>query len=298
MRVSTSQTYQRSMSLMSNLSATADKQQGQIATGKKVVNASDAPGAYRQLATLKRADANDQAYAKNVATAQGILDQADDTLTDIETQLQRAQELFSKAANGTMTETDRNSIGKELDSIRDTLFALANTRDSRGQPIFGGATGDLPFEKAADGTISYVSSGEPAGIPIGDQLTMQVGVTGDRAFATGSTNIFGVLAQFSAAVTSGGDVKTAANTASTAMTDALGNVTAAHASVGARGTRLEMVADQLDYAATARDDARSAVEDVDLAATISDFQQTLTILQATQASFTKLTALSLFDYLR
>ncbi|MBX3562984.1 MAG: flagellar hook-associated protein FlgL [Sphingomonas sp.] len=299
MRVSTSQTYQRSMALMSNLSTLADKQQGQIATGKKVVNASDAPGAYRQLATLKRADANDQAYAKNVATAQGILDQADDTLSDIETQIQRAQELFTKAGNGTLTESDRNSIGKELESIRDTLFALANARDSRGQPIFGGATGDLPFAKAADGTITYVSSGEPSGIPIGDQLTMQVGTTGDRAFAADSTtNIFGVISQFTAALSSGGDVKAAANTAASSMTDALANVTAAHASIGARGTRLQMVADQLDYAATARDDARSAVEDVDLAATISNFQQTLTILQATQASFTKLTALSLFDYLR
>lgn len=298
MRVSTSQTYQRATSLMSNLTATADKQQQQIATGKRVVNASDDPGAYRQLATLKRNDANDKAYASNVSTAQGILDQADDTLTDIETQLQRAQELFSNAANGTLTESDRASIGKELDSIRDTLFALANTRDSRGQPIFGGATGDLPYVKAADGTISYASTGEPAGIPIGDQLTMQVGVTGDRTFATGSTDIFGVLKTFSTALSSGGDVKGAAHDASSAMTDALDNVTSAHSSIGARGTRLEMVADQLDYAATARDDARSTVEDVDLAATISDFQQTLTILQATQASFTKLTALSLFDYLR
>ncbi|RYE00697.1 MAG: flagellar hook-associated protein 3 [Sphingomonadales bacterium] len=298
MRVSTSQTYQRSMALMSNLSAKADLQQAQIATGKKVLNASDDPGAYRQLATLKRADANDQAYASNVATAQGILNQADDTLTDIETQLQRAQELFSNAANGTLSDSDRTSIVKELDSIRDTLFALANTRDSRGQPIFGGATGDLPYVKAADGTISYVSSGEPAGVPIADQLSMQVGVTGDRAFGTAPADMFSVLSEFSAALSSGGDVKAAAKAASTGMTDALDNVTASHASVGARGTRLEMVADQLTYTSTARDDARSAVEDVDLAATISDFQQTLTILQATQASFTKLTALSLFDYLR
>ncbi|RYY27289.1 MAG: flagellar hook-associated protein 3 [Sphingomonadales bacterium] len=298
MRVSTSQTYQRSMSLMSNLSAQADQQQTQIATGKKVVNASDNPGAYRQLQTIKRTDANDQAYASNVSTAQGILDQADDTLADIETQLQRAQELFSSAANGTLSQTDRESIGKELESIRDTLYALANTRDSRGQPIFGGATGDLPYTKAADGTISYVSSGEPAGIPIGDQLTMQVGVTGDRAFASGTSDMFAVLAEFSAALAAGSDVKAAAAKAAIGTTDTLASVTAAHASVGARGTRLEMVADQLAYAATARDGARSAVEDVDLAATISDFQQTLTILQATQASFTKLTALSLFDYIR
>lgn len=298
MRVSTSQTYQRSMTLMSNLSAKADTQQSQIATGKKVMNPSDDPGAYRQLATLKRADASDQAYAANVATAQGILNQSDDTLSDIETQLQRAQELFGKAATGTLSNSDRDSIGKELDSIRDTLLTLANTRDSRGQPLFGGATGDLPFKKADDGTISYQSSGEAAGIPIGDQTTMPVTVAGDRAFASGSTDMFAVIAAFTTTLRDGGDARAAAVTASGGIGEALTNVTLAHASVGARGTRLEMVADQLSYASTAREDARSTVEDVDLAATISDFQQTLTVLQATQASFTKLTALSLFDYLR
>jgi flagellar hook-associated protein 3 FlgL len=127
---------------------------------------------------------------------------------------------------------------------------------------------------------------------------MQVGVTGDRAFASGSTDMFAVIAQFTTVLRAGGDVKAAANTAANGTSEALTSVTLAHASVGARGTRLEMVADQIDYAANARDDARSAIEDVDLAATISDFQQTLTVLQATQASFTKLTALSLFDYLR
>ncbi|RYD63007.1 MAG: flagellar hook-associated protein 3 [Sphingomonadales bacterium] len=298
MRVSTSQTYQRSMALMSNLSATADTQQTQIATGKKVVAPSDNPGGYRQLAGLKRDDANDKAYAANVATAQGILDQSDDTLSNIEAQLQRATELFTNVGNGTLSNSDRDSIAKELESIRDTLFALANSKDSRGQPLFGGATGDLPYVKAADGTVSYASSGEPSGIPIGDQTSMQVTVPGERAFASGTTDMFAVITDFIGVLRSGGDVKAAASTAASGISDALSNVTLAHASVGARGTRLELVADQLTYAATARDDARSAVEDVDLAATISNFQQTLTVLQATQASFTKLTALSLFDYLR
>jgi flagellar hook-associated protein 3 FlgL len=298
MRVSTAQTYQRSMALMSNLSAKADLQQSQIATGKKVMAPSDDPGAYRQLAGIKRVDASEQAYAANVTTAQGIIDQTDDTLSNIEVQLQRASELITNAGNGTLSDADRDSIGKELDSIRDTLFALANGKDSRGQPLFGGATGDLPYVKAADGTISYASSGEPAGIPIGDQTVMQVGVTGDKAFASGGSDMFSVIADFVAVLRGGGDVKAASATAASGTADVLSNVTLAHASIGARGTRLELVADQLSYAATARDDARSAVEDIDLAATISDFQQTLTVLQATQASFTKLTQLSLFDYLR
>jgi flagellar hook-associated protein 3 FlgL len=41
-----------------------------------------------------------------------------------------------------------------------------------------------------------------------------------------------------------------------------------------------------------------ALEDTDVTTAVTQLQKTLTILQATQASFTKLTSLSLFDYLR
>ena len=44
--------------------------------------------------------------------------------------------------------------------------------------------------------------------------------------------------------------------------------------------------------------ARSAIEDVDVSQAITDLQKTMTVLQATQASFSKLSGLSLFNYLR
>jgi flagellar hook-associated protein 3 FlgL len=298
MRVSTAQTYSRSMSLMSQLTAQADKAQTQISTGKRLVGASDDPGAYRQLAGLKVANADGSAYAANVATAQGIIEQSSDTLTDIETQLQRAQELFTSAGNGTLSDSDRDAIGKELDSIKDTLFALVNTKDSRGQPLFGGATGDMPYTKAADGTISYASSGEPSGIPIDDQTSMQVSVTGEQAFKSGSGDVFSVFAAFKTALAGGGDMQQASRDAIAANTDTLESVGLARTSVGARGTRLELAASSLESAALDRENTRSGIEDTDLASTITEFQKTLTVLQATQSSFTKLTSLSLFDYLR
>lgn len=298
MRISTSQSYLRSTTMMSKLAAEADAAQAKISTGKRVVAPSDDPVAYRQLANIKRAAANDQAYASNVATAQEVAEQSSDTLSAIEVQLQRAQELFTSAGNGTLSGSDRAAIGKELESIRNTLLTLANSKDSRGQPLFGGATGDLPYEQAADGKINYVSSGQPAGIPIADQTTMQVSVTGDQAFAAGDSDMFAVIAAFTSALQSGGDVQAAAQQAVHGTSDALQSVGLARTSVGARGTRLELISDQLTDADLARETARSSIEDADMASTIAEFQKTLTILQATQASFTKLTSLSLFDYLR
>jgi flagellar hook-associated protein 3 FlgL len=299
MRVSTSQTYLQTTSLMSKLTQQANVAQQQISTQKRVVSASDDPGAYRQLAGLKLADANDKAYAANVNTAQGILEQSSDTLTSIGTQLQRAQELFTNAASGTLSASDREAIGKELESIRDTLVSLANSKDSRGLPLFGGASGDNPYIQAEDGSVSYAATGEPAGIPIGDQTSIQVGVTGKQAFAVGDDkDMFAIFSTFLTALQSGGDVQVAAKQAMGDTTDALQSVDLARTSVGARGTRLELLSEQLTNASMDRETTRASVEDVDLSEAITQLQKTLTVLQATQASFTKLTSLSLFDYIK
>jgi len=297
MRVATSQLYNRPASLMTRLTADADRIQIQIATGKKLLAPSDDPGAYLRLQGISRQSANDGAYAANIGMAQGLLAQTDTTLESVEAQLTRALELATQASNGTLSDTNRAAIGKELESIRDTLFGLANTRDVRGQPLFGGATGDVAYIRDTDGSIDFAGTGEPSAIPIGEGTGVQGTVTGMRAFAAGGSDMFAVLADFAAALEAGGDVKAAANNALSGIKGSLESVTLARASAGARAARLELDTERLTAAGEAREDVRSALEDTDVTVAVTELQKTLTILQATQASFSKLSSLSLFDYL-
>lgn len=297
MRVATSQLYNRPASLMTRLTAEADRTQIQIATGKKLLAPSDDAGAYLRLQGISRQSADDGAYAANIGMAQGLLAQTDTTLESVEAQLTRALELATQAANGTLSDTNRAAIGKELESIRDTLFALANTQDVRGQPLFGGASGDVAHIRNPDGSIAFAGTGEPSAIPIGEGVNIQGTVTGTRAFASGGSDMFAVLANFATALGAGGDVKAAANTALTGIKGSLESVTLARASAGARSARLELDTDRLTAAGEAREDVRSALEDTDVTVAVTELQKTLTILQATQASFSRLSSLSLFDYL-
>lgn len=298
MRIATSQLYNRPASLMTQLSAEADRIQTQIATGKRIQAASDDPAAFLRLAGMQQQTADDGAWAANIGMAQGLLAQTDTTLDSVESQLQRALELATQAANGTLSDANRDAIAEELSAIRDALFGLSNTRDVRGQPLFGGATGDVAYVQAADGTISFAGTGEPSAIPIGEGTSIQGTVTGTRAFASGSSDMFAVLAGFTAALEAGGDVKAAADAAMTGLNGALESVNLARASAGARAARLDLDAERLVDAGEARESARTALEDTDITTAVTQLQKTLTILQATQASFTKLTSLSLFDYLR
>ena len=68
--------------------------------------------------------------------------------------------------------------------------------------------------------------------------------------------------------------------------------------LGARAARVELQQGLQKEDATNREIARSSLEDVDVTQAYVDLQKQMTALQATQASFSKLTNLSLFDYLR
>jgi len=299
MRIATSQMYSRPTSLMTQLTAAADKTQAQIATTKLGITAASDAAAYIKLQQIQRATTGDATYKANVTIAQGVTAQTDQTLDSVETQMQRALELATRAKSDTLSASDRASIGEELDSIRDTLFALANTKDDiRGQPLFGGATGDTAYVKNADGSISFAGTGEPSVIPIGDGESVQPTISGERVFSPAGADMFAVLGSLSAALKSGTDVQAAGAAALDGINASLDTVALARASVGARGARLDLQADRLTDVAETRETTRSGIEDTDIPTAVANLQKTLTVLQATQASFTKLTSVSLFDYLK
>jgi flagellar hook-associated protein 3 FlgL len=291
MRIATSQMFDRPASLMASLSQKADALQTQISTNTKIGKPSDDAAGWVRLQGLGRADADGKVYAANVKLAQGVLAQADTALGDIGTQLQQVQELALQASNGTMTPAARAAAGASVQAAMDEILALANTRDVRGQPLFGGAAGETAFVRNSDGSVSYAGSGEASPIPIGDKDSVVTNVGGDRVFK----DMFATLKALTDALQSGNAAP--ADTLAK-LDEASDSVSAAQASAGARAARVDLAADRLTDAQASRDETRAALDEPDIAATVTELQKTLTVLQATQASFTKLSGMSLFDYLR
>ncbi|PCD02493.1 flagellar biosynthesis protein FlgL [Sphingomonas spermidinifaciens] len=287
-RISTSQFYSRSLTQMTGLNVQADKLQTQISTTKKLAVASDDAAGFTRLASLKRGASNDKAAGANIDLAQGILAQSEAALGSITDQLQRAKELGVQANGGTLSADQRAIIASQIDGIIQDVTALANQKDIRGIAMFGGG-GDAAFAVGAGGAISYVGGTRTGSIPTGNDTDVQVTEDGTPMQA-----VFDTLAALSAAVKSGDGI----GAANDQVTGALDTVSAMRSSVGARAMRLDIEMERLDEVALGREEARSAIEDTDVTAAITELQKTLTILSATQASFTKLTSLSLFDQLR
>ena len=298
MQISTSVFYDTASRRMTALTGKANALQVQISTGKKLTNPSDDTAAAAQVAEFDRRDADDVVYKTNLTLAGSLLQQADTTLGQIGNQVQKALELTTQAANGTLSDANRASVGDQLASIRDALVGLANSKDARGLPLFGAAAG-TDAVTMTNGRYSY-SQANVSEIPIADGQTVDVSVGADRVFKAGANddtlNVLNTLV--TALKTGGSDVGATIKDAMDKLHAANDNVATVQASVGAREARVELQQGLQQAASTDRAQLRSSIEDADPVATITQLQQTMTVLQATQASFTKLTSLSLFDYLK
>ncbi|WP_375428743.1 flagellin [uncultured Sphingomonas sp.] len=297
MQVPTSLFYDNSSRRMSGLNARAGVLQAQIATGKKLAAPSDDAVASQQLSEFRQRDADAKVYGDNMKVAGALLSQADSTLSDIATQLQRAIELTSLASNGTLSVDNRRVIGTELSAIVSQLVDLGNTRDLRGQPLFGSADGVKAVQRAADGSFSFAST-TVSPIPIADGQTIQATETAARVFASTGDDIFTVLSTLAARLEAGTAGTSESSSALDALTAANDQVALVRSSVGARGARIDLSEAMLTQTNADREELRSSLEDVDVTAAITELQKTMTVLQATQASFAKLSSLSLFSYLR
>lgn len=297
MQVATRLFYDRAASAMGTLGARADSLQTQIATGRRLAQPSDDSVAYTRLRGLAAATAQAKVTASNLDIAAAVLAQADTTLEAVATQLQRASELAIQARNGQLSTTARGAIAAELEEIVGQLAVLGNTVDLRGQPLFGGADGGAAVTRNADGSYSF-STTLAGAIPTGDGQSVQPGDTAARVFAQAGGNTLATIADLAAALRTGPAVDAAAATAIGKLADAATQVLGVQASLGARAQRVEIEQATLAQAGIDREAVRSGIEDTDVAAAITELQKTMTILSATQASFTKLQGLSLFDYLR
>lgn len=290
--------YARASATIGGVRARAEDLQGQIATGERLTRSSDDPLAASRLRRLAQAETHSLVDSANAARASADLTLADDALAGFADGLFRARELTLQAASGTLNDTQRAAIGSELTEIHASLFALANARDSAGHALFGGeAVGDA-YALDAGGSATYLGTADSGELDLGDGATVARGLTGPEFLGSGSAtlNLIGDLA--TALSTGSPDPRTAAQGALTGLATATTRIGTAQAIVGSRLAAIDLATTRAARTGELRAAEQSRLGDTDLASTIAQLQQTMLVLEASQASFARLSSLSLFDALR
>ncbi len=156
MRISTIQAFNNGVLGMQNTYANVTRTQEQISSGKRIMTPADDPvGSVRLLQLEQQASKLDQ-YQSNLTAATNSLSQEEATLNSVNNILQRVREITLEAGNGALDQGGRTALAQELAEREQELFGLMNSKNARGEYLFGGYnSGEAPFEKLSDGSYDY-----------------------------------------------------------------------------------------------------------------------------------------------
>ncbi len=301
--LSTGAFYERANLDMTTLRQRAETLQAQISSGQRINKASDDPVGAARMRELSRAEDMARVNVANADRAMSDLTLADSAIQEIADNLIRVQELTTQAATDTLSDTQRAVIGEQIANIRSNIIALANSRNSSGHALFGGEAAGNAYTLDAGGVPVYGGTATAGEMPLGDGQSVLRSVTGPEflnfSHNGSATDLFVVLGDLAAALSGGSaDPAQAARDALGALDSGLEKVTTTQTVIGSRMNWIDINLSRIERQGEMRADEQAVVGNVDATTAITQLQQIMTVLEASQASFVKLANLSLFNLLR
>jgi len=307
MQISTNLLFDRASAQMNNIQNDLSKSQAQISAQKQVLNPSDAPDQASAITRLKSLIGKQDSFLKTMDTVQARLETESTTLSSAGDLLIRMKELTIQANNATYGGNSRTVIATEMQGLRDQLLNLANSTDASGNYLFSGSKVHTPaFATDANGAVSYQGDQTHTSVAVGDHRTLPTNRSGTQAFVsvvrTGGNGVATGAGFFKAIDDLIAGIKAGE---SSVMQRGLNEMDTLHQGVliaqASGGTDMKAVEQQsavLDATKLTLQSALSNVEDLDMPKAITLMQKQMLSLEAAQASFAKVSQMSLFTYLR
>lgn len=318
MRLSTSMIYQQNLDSITQSYAKWQSSAKQLATGKRVNAPSDDPIAASQAVKLNQNQGINSQYSAARVSATASLSTESTVVTQVVSAITGAKTLLVQAGNGTLSDDDRQSLATNLQSYKDQLLTLANTKDGNDNYLFAGyKTETAPFVSAEDGSVSYVGGSEAVNLQVDASRSMSVGNTGAQVFtqltsgytkepdgSSSEANIFNTLDTAIKALQTpqaGGDDSTSAaytasiDKATRGLANALNNVSSIQGSIGSKLNELETLDSIGTDRTTQYKDQLTSLTGVDYYQAISDHSMQQVALQAAYSTFKSMQQTSLFS---
>ncbi|HEX8606195.1 MAG TPA: flagellar hook-associated protein FlgL [Pseudoduganella sp.] len=298
MRIATTQfhaTLNRSLEL--NQTAVSRLSQ-QMASGKRVMVPSDDPITSVRLSRLTREEAIIDQYRENIGAVQIRLTKNESYVSGMVGDLTEAHDLLVWAADGSNTPDDLKSMVDSLVALRDSLAYTANTRDQEGKYLFSGTQTDTA-PLAFDGTAySYAGNTGEQKVVVGNGITQTVNVN--------LSGLDGLLNKMTEAIDALKNTTTDSSAApmKTLLGDTMALVQSTQDSLAGKVAKLggaQNVLATLDSnhanVSLSNKTAMTELGQLDYGVASTELAGYNMALQATYQSYSKISALSLFDVL-
>ena len=230
----------------------------QLSSGKRITSAAvDAAGLAISAQMTSDIASAGQAQ-QNISDGMAMSRVAEGALGSVSDMLGRARELSVQAANGTLSDQQRDIINNELNSIKSEIDRVSGVTEFNGTKLLDGTM--------APGSATQVNVQAGIQNTAADKINMNVVDKTDTA-------TLGI---------SGTDVSTqqGAQNALSAIDGALQKVSASRSNIGALQNRFDSAAANLGVYKENLSAANSAISDLDYAQAASDFAKNQTLSQA------------------
>jgi flagellar hook-associated protein 3 FlgL len=308
MRVTQAGFYNQASQQLGKQQAKVFETQAQLSSGKNILKPSDDPALATAINNLKSQIDVNQRYLTNLERMQDTLKMQESTVTSSVDVVARIKELSVQAANDTYNASDRKSIAAEVKELISSLTDLGNMRGTDGAYLFSGySQGQAPFSESSSGVVTYTGSTDVLKVMVDEGRSMQLGMPGSDIFgsvehldrSTGVTSrieLFSTLSNmYEALVTNNSD----------GIRNSLDKVTSVHehiiaqqSNIGSRMKRVETLTHAVEDKDYTYKILQSNMEDLDYVEAASRLKNQSLALQAGQQTFTQLSDLSLFKYIR
>lgn len=185
MRISTQQMYSQSTSALNKQQAAYLNVGSQLASSKRVNNASDDPLAMSKALGISQSSAVNNQYTSGRTAAKNNLGQEENVLNSVADAISSINSKLVQAASSTLTDADRSSIASEIQGIYETLIGQANSTDGNGRYLFGGfKNSSPPYVTDASGNVTYVGDTNQAKTRVDAARSIASSDTGDKIFGS------------------------------------------------------------------------------------------------------------------
>src|SRR6056297_532681 len=257
--VSTNTAANSALRFLNTNSAEASSSVGKLASGSRIVRASDDAAGLAIGSRLSADTTVLQQAASNASQGSSIVQVADGGLARIGDVLQRLKTLAAQSLSGTPTDDERAFIDAEYSQLLSEIDGIAQTTRFNGESLLDG-TGSLA-------TLTNFFVGTDASDVIG--VNMSTLATGSANFEAATLTLTNGVATAAAATNAMGEIDVA-----------IDRVSEARANAGAYISRFEYRSEQIATSVENIQAANSSIMDVDLAAEQSRLVSSQVLVQA------------------
>jgi flagellar hook-associated protein 3 FlgL len=293
MRVTQGMLASNSLKNLSNSYKQMGKYQDQLATGKKIARPSDDPVVAMKGMYYRSNLSEVEQYKRNLSEAYLWMENSEAGVEHVNEALHRVRELTVQGSNGTLSESDKEAIAREIEQIKKEIMNVANTQVA-GRYIFNGTnTSQPPVQDGGEGVPQVTLNISDYSIEVSRGVSLKANINPDNVFGQ---KMFDIIQGIQESLSGTGTADL--NNLLSDLDSQMDTISAERSELGARYNRLEMIEARIDQQEVISTRILSDNEDADIERVIMDLTNQESVHRAALSVGARIIQPTLMDFLR